>query len=106
MKVKGKGDLAILHPPSSIPGLPSSSPPPQPATTQSQRRLLAYLDIIPEGDFIGVLSLGASQGSVIEIAAEGVDAEATLDALQCLVENNFSLQEKLPDNSSQTNEIR
>jgi len=53
-----------------------------------------------------VLSLGANQGSVIGIAAEGVDAETALDALQSLVENNFSLQGKQPDNSSQTNEIR
>jgi len=55
---------------------------------------------------IGVLSLGANHGSVIEIVAEGIDAEAVLDALQSLVENNFSLQEKQPDNSSQTNEMR
>jgi hypothetical protein len=62
--------------------------------------------VSPEGDFVSVLSLRANQGSVIEIAAEGVDAEAALDALQSLMENNFSLQEKQPDNSIQTNEIR
>ena len=74
-------------------GLPSGQlPPPQ-----------VPEGVNPEGDFVSVLSLGANQGSVIEIAAEGIDAEAALDALLSLVENNFSLQEKQPDNSSQTN---
>jgi len=39
---------------------------------------------------IGVLSLGASQGSEIEITAEGVDANDALKALQFIVESNFS----------------
>ena len=102
-----KQQYKLAKKPSSVPGprspvsLPRKLFPPK-----AKESSWLTLDIIPEGDLIGVLSLGANQGSVIGIAAEGVDAETALDALQSLVENNFSLQGKQPDNSSQTNEIR
>jgi phosphotransferase system HPr (HPr) family protein len=38
---------------------------------------------------LGVLTLGVSQGSEIEISADGNDASTALDALKELVENNF-----------------
>ena len=39
-----------------------------------------------------VLTLGANQGAVVTISAEGEDAEAALAALETLVENNFGEQ--------------
>lgn len=42
---------------------------------------------------IGVLSLGANRGAVIEITADGVDAEEALSALEYLVNSNFSVDE-------------
>lgn len=38
---------------------------------------------------MGVLSLGASKGSQVEITADGEDASAALAALKALVESNF-----------------
>jgi phosphotransferase system HPr (HPr) family protein len=38
---------------------------------------------------LGVLTLGAEQGAVITIRAEGTDAAQALAALQTLVEDNF-----------------
>ena len=38
---------------------------------------------------LGVLTLGANQGAVVTIYAEGDDAEQSLAALKTLVENNF-----------------
>ncbi len=38
---------------------------------------------------LGVLTLGAEQGTVITIRAEGDDAEQALEALAALVEDNF-----------------
>lgn len=38
---------------------------------------------------LSVLALGAEQGAVITIRAEGEDAEQALRALEALVENNF-----------------
>ncbi len=38
---------------------------------------------------LSVLALGAEQGAVITIRAEGEDASQALAALQALVENNF-----------------
>ena len=40
---------------------------------------------------IGILSLGADQGAVIQITAEGEDADDALLDIKTLVENNFSL---------------
>lgn len=40
-----------------------------------------------------VLTLGANQGAVITIHAEGEEAEAALAALKALVEDNFGEQE-------------
>jgi len=38
---------------------------------------------------LGVLTLGANQGAVITIRAEGENAEQALTALEALVESNF-----------------
>jgi phosphotransferase system HPr (HPr) family protein len=38
---------------------------------------------------LGVLGLGASQGTVITISAEGEDADQALAALAALVKDNF-----------------
>ena len=38
---------------------------------------------------MGLMMLGAPQGSVIEIAAEGADAEEALTALKALIEVRF-----------------
>ena len=38
---------------------------------------------------LGVLTLGANQGAVITIRAEGEDAEQALAALEALVKDNF-----------------
>lgn len=38
---------------------------------------------------LGVLTLGANQGAVIAVWAEGEDAEQALTALKALVESNF-----------------
>jgi len=40
-----------------------------------------------------VLTLGAEQGAVITVHAEGEDAEAALAALKALIENNFGEEE-------------
>ena len=41
---------------------------------------------------MGILTLGAGQGAVISIRAEGDDAEQALMALRTLVESNFGEQ--------------
>lgn len=38
---------------------------------------------------LGVLTLGANQGAVVTICAEGDDAEQALAALEALIEDNF-----------------
>ena len=38
---------------------------------------------------LGVLTLGANQGAVVTICAEGGDAKQALAALEALIENNF-----------------
>ncbi len=38
---------------------------------------------------MGLLMLGAGQGSTLEISAEGADAEAALDAVVALIEARF-----------------
>nr|HID14115.1 HPr family phosphocarrier protein [Anaerolineae bacterium] len=42
---------------------------------------------------LGVLTLGANQGAVITIRAEGEDADQALAALEALVESNFGEEE-------------
>jgi phosphocarrier protein HPr len=42
---------------------------------------------------LGVLTLGANQGAVITIRAEGEDADHALAALAALVEENFGEEE-------------
>lgn len=41
---------------------------------------------------MGVLTLGASQGAVVVVRAEGEDAQQALDGLRDLVESNFGEQ--------------
>lgn len=41
---------------------------------------------------MGILTLGASQGAVVIVRAEGEDAQQALDGLRELVENNFGEQ--------------
>ncbi|MCS7178533.1 MAG: HPr family phosphocarrier protein [Anaerolineae bacterium] len=38
---------------------------------------------------LGVLTLGANQGAIITVRAEGEDADEALKALELLVESNF-----------------
>lgn len=40
---------------------------------------------------IGILSLGAAQGTVIEIKAEGTDEKAAVEALVNLIENDINV---------------
>jgi len=40
-----------------------------------------------------VLTLGANQGAVVAIRAEGEDAEEALEALKALIKNNFGEEE-------------
>lgn len=42
---------------------------------------------------LNVLTLGANQGAVISIRAEGDDATQALEALEALVESNFGEEE-------------
>jgi len=39
---------------------------------------------------LGVLSLGITKGTEIEIIADGVDEEEAVEALQTLIESNFN----------------
>lgn len=41
---------------------------------------------------MGILTLGASQGAVVIVRAEGEDAQQALDGLRELVESNFGEQ--------------
>ncbi|MCC7129490.1 MAG: hypothetical protein B6D39_07155 [Anaerolineae bacterium UTCFX2] len=41
---------------------------------------------------MGILTLGASQGAVVTVRAEGDDADLALSGLRELVENNFGEQ--------------
>lgn len=41
---------------------------------------------------MGILTLGASQGAVVVVRAEGEDAQQALDGLRELVESNFGEQ--------------
>ena len=38
---------------------------------------------------MGLLMLAAAQGAHIEVSADGPEAEASLDALQALIDGNF-----------------
>lgn len=39
---------------------------------------------------LGVLSLGITKGTEIQIIADGVDEEEAIDALEALIESNFN----------------
>ena len=42
---------------------------------------------------IGLMMLAAAQGSIIEVTADGPDAEAALAAIEALVESRFNEEE-------------
>lgn len=44
---------------------------------------------------LGVLTLGAHRGALIEVCTKGKDAAEALEALKSLVETNFGSDEKL-----------
>jgi phosphotransferase system HPr (HPr) family protein len=41
---------------------------------------------------IGIMTVGASQGAILTVCAEGEDAVEALDSLRALVESNFGEQ--------------
>jgi phosphocarrier protein len=49
--------------------------------------------VVPARSIMGLMMLGAGQGSNIELRAEGWDAKEALEALAALVENRFNEQE-------------
>jgi len=49
--------------------------------------------IVPARSIMGLMMLGAGQGSAIELRAEGWDAKEALEALAALVEAGFHEQE-------------
>lgn len=62
-------------------------------------RFAASIDVIKDGQAVaaqsimGLMMLGAGQGSTIELRAEGWDAREALDALATLVEAGFHEQD-------------
>ena len=51
---------------------------------------ISYQDMrVPAGSIMGLLMLGAGQGSCIVIEAEGQDAEEAVSAIADLIKNNF-----------------
>ena len=61
-------------------------------------RFGASVDVLKDGQSVsarsimGLMMLGAGQGSAIELRAEGWDAKEALDALAALVESGFNEQ--------------
>lgn len=56
---------------------------------------VSYQDkIVNAKSILGVLTLGANQGAVISITAEGPDALEALKSLQGLVESDFSIPQE------------
>ena len=59
-------------------------------------RFGAAVEVVRDGQSVsarsimGLMMLGASQGSAIELRAEGFDAREALDALAALVESGFN----------------
>jgi phosphocarrier protein HPr len=62
-------------------------------------RFGASVDVVKDGQSVsarsimGLMMLGAGQGSAIELRAEGWDAKEAMDALTALVESGFNEQE-------------
>ena len=62
-------------------------------------RFGASVDVLKDGQSVsarsimGLMMLGAGQGSAIELRAEGWDAKEALDALAALVESGFNEQQ-------------
>ncbi len=59
--------------------------------TRFRSRVTAGRDgrVMDGKSILGILLLAASQGTAIEVTAEGEDEEATMDALAALVEGGF-----------------
>ena len=53
----------------------------------------AFGQVVSAQSIMGLMMLGAGQGSTIELRAEGWDAKEALDALATLVEAGFNEQE-------------
>ena len=53
-------------------------------------------EAVPGVSIMGLLMLGAAKGTTIEIAAEGNDAAAAVDALVTLVESGFGEDQGAP----------
>ena len=53
----------------------------------------AFGQVVSAQSIMGLMMLGAGQGSTIELRAEGWDAKDALDALAALVEAGFNEQE-------------
>jgi phosphocarrier protein len=62
-------------------------------------RFGASVDVVKDGQSVparsimGLMMLGAGQGSTVELRAEGWDAKEALDALTALIESGFHEQE-------------
>ncbi|MBN8888915.1 MAG: serine kinase [Rhodospirillales bacterium 70-18] len=62
-------------------------------------RFGAAVDVLKDGQSVsarsimGLMMLGAGQGSTIELRAEGWDAKEAIDALAALVESGFNEQD-------------
>ena len=48
---------------------------------------------VPARSIMGLMMLGAGQGSAVELRAEGWDAKEALDALTALIESGFNEQD-------------
>ena len=61
--------------------------------TKFESKILVKKDTkeIDAKSIIGILSLGASQGTVLEISADGPDEQEALNALVDLIENDINL---------------
>ena len=60
------------------------------ATKYASTVRIAFRDkLIDCKSIIGILSLGATGGSELELQAEGPDAEQAVDAISALFESNF-----------------
>jgi len=53
-------------------------------------------ETVPGVSIMGLLMLGAARGTRIDIAAEGADADAAVDALTALVEGGFGEDQGAP----------
>ena len=55
--------------------------------------VLTQAEVANAKSILSVLALGANQGAVVTVRAEGKDAAEALEALKALVESNFEVEE-------------